>query len=382
MQLSIRASGKTARLELPDGATVADLLSAIASSVGISASRQQWKGGFPPRIIDIDKAGSFASTSLESTGLRHRDAVIVEESSTALRDFEGTVVTTEEPGRAAPASSSAASYSAKIVGGGAASASQSQLPASSSSTTGLGTRPPTAALCGPPPLPQSAAVERHVIPADNSCLFAAVLFNLKNDCAFSPTLLQNDRFFLQTAGPHHLREHCGKEIASTPCDYDAFTLAECGKTSFEYAGWIQESSSWGGFLELSLLSKLCNVQIAACDIQNCRLEYFPHLSDDGGTAAVPRPAARMFVFFDGIHYDACCASAGPGGRRTLFALDDDDVVAQVLSVGMALKEQKQYTDTANFTLQCQHCFKLLVGEKDAQSHAKETGHFNFQEAPK
>lgn len=29
---------------------------------------------------------------------------------------------------------------------------------------------------------------------------------------------------------------------------------------------------------------------------------------------------------------------------------------------------------------CQHCMKLLTGEKDAQQHAKETGHFNFQEA--
>ena len=44
-----------------------------------------------------------------------------------------------------------------------------------------------------------------------------------------------------------------------------------------------------------------------------------------------------------------------------------------------LHEAKQYTDTANFTLRCAVCQKGLRGEKEAQDHAKQTGHVNFAE---
>ena len=49
------------------------------------------------------------------------------------------------------------------------------------------------------------------------------------------------------------------------------------------------------------------------------------------------------------------------------------------SAESVLNEAKQFTDTTNFTLRCEVCQLGLRGEKEAQEHAKKTGHINFQE---
>ena len=93
---------------------------------------------------------------------------------------------------------------------------------------------------------------------------------------------------------------------------------------------------------------------------------------------IPSPGARIFLLHDGIHYDAI--ESGEVGA--VFSADDDSTLAKALGVAKSLSDQKQFTDTANFTLQCQHCYTLLKGENEAREHGKATGHFNFQEAPK
>jgi ubiquitin thioesterase OTU1 len=40
---------------------------------------------------------------------------------------------------------------------------------------------------------------------------------------------------------------------------------------------------------------------------------------------------------------------------------------------------RQFTDTQNFTLRCGICQMGVKGEKEAQEHAKQTGHTNFAE---
>jgi ubiquitin thioesterase OTU1 len=44
-----------------------------------------------------------------------------------------------------------------------------------------------------------------------------------------------------------------------------------------------------------------------------------------------------------------------------------------------LRQLRKFTDLANFTLKCGICKKGLVGQKDAQAHAIETGHAQFTE---
>ena len=144
---------------------------------------------------------------------------------------------------------------------------------------------------------------------------------------------------------------------------------EAGKDFLDYADWIETSDAWGGMIELSILAEFLQYQICAVDIRAQRVEKFPF--DDAAHAQ------RVVVFFDGIHYDAF-----KRGEVSVFSTKDDTPLAEALAVGAELNKKKQFTDTAGFTLMCGHCMKLLKGQKEAQEHAKETGHFNFQEAPK
>ncbi|CAD7939530.1 unnamed protein product [Amoebophrya sp. A120] len=360
MQLSVRGNGKTAKLALePDDPSVAELLLAIERELGICTSRQVWRAGFPPKVLDTANV-----STVKAAGIQNRDVVTVAESEAPLRERIGT--TGYPAAEQAPAGPPP---------GGAATASSSAAPqhknAGASAT-------PSAVV--PALLQATDGVERHIIAADNSCLFNSILWN------FGPRHPKTRTQTGTTMTPQALRGVCAQEIRGDPSKWDMLTLAECDKPSLEYADWISKSDSWGGFLEMMILSNYFQTQIAAVDIRTARLEYFPHL-EGLEPAEREKYKDRMFVYYDGIHYDACARKTGVGNNdglvsgNGLFAVQDDVALTQVVAAAIELKEQKQFTVTATFTLQCQHCFKLLTGEKEAQGHAKETGHFNFQEAP-
>jgi len=318
VQLQVKCQGKNHRVELPADALVKDFLAKVVELTGIRPERQVLKGGFPPKPMQI----ASASDTLASAGIKHREAFIIEEGAT------GSVADAAAP----PAG-----------GEGVGSLPErSRYP-----------RQVPAHLAAPPAA--AGAVERHVIPADNSCLFASILFDLRRHVVAPHELVPSD-----------LRRVVTDEIKRDPGTYDMLTLAESEKPSLEYCDWIAKDDSWGGFLELSILSEYFQVQIVAVDIVSIRMERFPH--DD---KAYP---SRIFVFFDGIHYDAF-----KKGEESIFSASNEVVMSEAMAVAVDLNSKKQYTDTGNFTLQCQHCWAKLRGEKEAQEHGKQTGHFNFQE---
>lgn len=316
LTLRLRHGGGMATLDsVPDDATVAQLRELIATKIGIAARRQFLKVGFPPAPLPDDAEDK----RLTDVGCNNRETVVVEER--------------EPPPD--PLAAPDADAAAKV----AEAAGRLGLPA---------LLPPDGV----------GDVERHVIPADNSCLFASVAYLLRSESG-TPT------------PPVQLRQLVGGEIARDPERWDPITLAESGKTSLEYADWIQRDDSWGGSLELIVLSEKLGVQLSAVCVRSLRVEHFPHEGPH---------RHRAYVLYDGIHYDAVVGRAAAGGGEVrVFSPSDDLTLNKVVALGVELQESKQFTDTANFTLQCQHCWKKLKGEADAQEHGKQTGHFNFQE---
>lgn len=75
---------------------------------------------------------------------------------------------------------------------------------------------------------------RRIIPADNSCLFHALIKTKGLD-------LQSD----------DLRDIVISIITSDIIQYNSTFL---GKDPIDYCNWIRQSSSWGGEIELSILS--------------------------------------------------------------------------------------------------------------------------------
>ncbi|CAL6274074.1 unnamed protein product [Bathycoccus prasinos] len=204
---------------------------------------------------------------------------------------------------------------------------------------------------------------RKVIDADNSCLFNAIGYV----------------FFRSLAKATELRKVVHDAVLSDP---DTFSEAALGKPPKEYAEWVLQPNSWGGQVELFVLSTHLRKQIAAYDVQTGRVDVY-------GEDRFPR-SERGHLIYDGLHYDAL-VFAYPG----LEDVSDTHVTVVDCSLepnskingfdrkarALAKKDQERrlFTDVANFSLRCLVCQTGLVGENEAREHAKNTGHTNFGE---
>lgn len=104
------------------------------------------------------------------------------------------------------------------------------------------------------------------------------------------------------------------KILADPTQYSEVFL---GRPVYEYCAWIQDDKSWGGEIELSILSAHYKVEMVVFDVTSMsRLCYG---EDQGFTQ-------RMFLLYDGIHYDLVVESpssnASPSQDSKLFAIND------------------------------------------------------------
>ena len=132
------------------------------------------------------------------------------------------------------------------------------------------------------------------------------------------------------------------------------------------------NSSWGGQIEVSILSKYYKVEICVVDIQTCRIDRFGEDSNY---------SKRVFIIYDGIHFDPLYLQPLDNDLeiRTKFSTKDESVMHQALELASESKKAKEYTDVLNLKLRCLSCQKGLAGQQEAQDHAKITGHINFGE---
>ena len=130
------------------------------------------------------------------------------------------------------------------------------------------------------------ALRRHVIPADNSCLFGAVALAL---------------------GAEDLRELVAGLILSDP---ESWSEAMLGRPPEAYAEWIQEKEHWGGGIELAVLARHFETEMATVDVQTLRVSIFGELEGY---------EQRVWLIYDGIHYDLLVRPGPEGAQRTGFS---------------------------------------------------------------
>lgn len=207
-----------------------------------------------------------------------------------------------------------------------------------------------------PPLDVSPRLARRAVPADNSCLFTSVFYVVEGgvyDPACAP----------------EMRGLIAQMVSSDP---GAYSEAVLGKTNEEYCRWIRRDDTWGGAIELSILSKFYQCEICVVDTQTVRVDRF---GEDAGYQK------RVLLIYDGIHYDPLqkemCDSEAP--PHTIFSTGDDVILAQALELADDARRKRQFTDVNRFALRCMVCQTGLVGQKEAREHAKVTGHANFGE---
>ncbi|KAM8975510.1 ubiquitin thioesterase OTU1 [Pelodytes ibericus] len=202
----------------------------------------------------------------------------------------------------------------------------------------------------------TAKIARRVVPADNSCLFTSVFYVVEGGI-YDPDQAPE------------LRSLIASIVSSDPEKYSEAVL---GKSNEEYCAWIQREDTWGGAIEVSILSRYFQCEICVVDTQTVRIDRF---GEDAGYTK------RVMLIYDGIHYD-------PLQRQfpdldmppmTVFSARDDDALVQALELADDARKKRQFTDVNRFALRCMVCQKGLTGQVAARDHAKETGHTNFGE---
>ncbi|GAM89343.1 hypothetical protein ANO11243_073800 [Dothideomycetidae sp. 11243] len=209
------------------------------------------------------------------------------------------------------------------------------------------------------PIPAlSAYLTLRVMPDDNSCLFRAL----------GSALLS-----AEIDGMTELRSTVAQRIQADP---DTFSAAVLGKPPDDYCEWIQRPESWGGGIEMSILSQEFDVEICSLNVQDGRVDVF----NDG------RPR-RIIVVYSGIHYDVVAVTpfdgAPPEEDRKVYDVQDGEdggVLAAAQELCRTLKERHYFTDTQGFEIKCNVCGWTGKGEKGATEHAMQTGHMNFGES--
>jgi len=154
-------------------------------------------------------------------------------------------------------------------------------------------------------------------------------------------------------------------VSGNKATYDEVFL---GKKNEEYCKWILNPDSWGGAIELSILTNHYQTEIAVVDSQTLRMDIY------GQSLGYKQ---RVFLIYDGIHYDALALTLADGLPEemdvSIFSPDDSFAVAKGQEVAEDANRRGLYTDMAHFTLRCLVCQQGLKGQKEAVEHAKLKG---------
>ncbi|KAL4951333.1 hypothetical protein BDW69DRAFT_170285 [Aspergillus filifer] len=324
MRLRIRGPSGQYTVALGDDATVGDLRNEIIEKTGLPA--YDVKYGYPPQPLLLDAAE--AQQKLTELGVQlDREQLTITPKDGPVAEPTTTVTTNEADSIARPSSP-------KL------SLSRKQNPVTEDTPK-------------VPSLEHGGIVVLRVMPDDNSCLFRAI----------SAAVLPGSDSMVE------LRSAVAETIQSNPDEYSSAIL---GQPRDDYCRWIRTETSWGGAIEMSILSKHFDVEICSIDLGNLRVDRF--------NEGQPR---RCFLVYSGIHYDTIALSPGenvsPEFDTTVFDTADDLLLEKALVLCKQLQAKNYYTDVSAFSLQCNVCNDILTGQKGAQDHTAKTGHSDFEQ---
>ena len=171
------------------------------------------------------------------------------------------------------------------------------------------------------------SIKKKDIPADNSCLFNAVNFAI-NQNADSPEII---------------RGIIASEIMANPQEYNSAVL---DKDPEEYCKWIMKKETWGGGIELSILSKFFQIQIGVADIQHITIEYFGNYNK------------CIYLLYDNIHYDVFYKEEN-GKITGIFNTYDERVKQEIMDICIELQKHRRYVDSLMLSADCIQCPFLM-----------------------
>lgn len=165
-----------------------------------------------------------------------------------------------------PSSSSQAPFHA--VSSAAAASSSSVKTTSRPSATNASTGPAQVKNTSVPAPEYGGSLVIRVAPDDNSCLFHALGLLLLPGEPLAPAILRKRMFFFKISTRITECMSC-VEVAQTIKEHpDEYSDAILGMPRDQYMATIQKESSWGGSIELAIISKAYQCEVDAIDIQS------------------------------------------------------------------------------------------------------------------
>lgn len=195
----------------------------------------------------------------------------------------------------------------------------------------------------------SSKLVRKVIADDNSCLFNAVGYSLDK----------------REDGASLLRQVVASIVISSPSEFPPVMLD--GKSAEQYATYISQPQTWGGSVELAVLSGYYHTEIAAVDVQSTNIYIY---GEGKGFSK------RAYLAYSGIHYDCL---VGERDNSTIWSPTDETVYEAAKAFAIEAQKAGLFTNTRTYSLRCGICQTAIVGNKEATEHARQTGHTAFEE---
>ncbi|KAK4556525.1 ubiquitin-specific protease otu1 [Recurvomyces mirabilis] len=350
MRLRVRGPQGVAAITIDDNATWSDLRHEISEKTGVSDF--DLKYGYPPQAFNtesVDGATKLADLSVKLNG---------EQLTVAPRNIQASLsnpMANTQPQTVKPLPSRDQTAPPAYQQGDFPD-QQLSLQRSAKKTGDVESDPPEV------PVPQLEGVMiLRVMPDDNSCMFRAL----------SSAVLGS-----ALDGMTELRSIVAQTIQGNP---ELYTKGMLEKEPSDYCKWISREDSWGGGIELSILSQHFDIEIASINVQDVRIDRF----NEG------RPT-RCILVYSGIHYDVVAvtpfAGADPEFDRKVFDVvrtGDEEMDGGALGAARELCKVLQgrhyFTDTHGFDVLCNQCGQSGKGQMWAVEHARTTGHTNFGE---
>jgi hypothetical protein len=329
MSLRLKCGTALHTAAFEEGTTWNSLRALAASTFGISPSAIKFYAGFPPKEL-----------------VGHSTELLVNTGVKSGMQLEVRLCPTEESAHfpAAPVEAAEAVISS--------SGASTTWPCGACTFLNAITTD-TCEVCGTKQRAETDQMVRHVVPADNSCLFASVgyLVDKHHRMDQAPALRRQVATFIQH-------------------DPDNFSDGILGMPVKQYQAWIVDKDHWGGAIECAVFALLFKLEVVAIDVKS----GVPMTFGEGKGYS-----NRIYLLYDGIHYDAIHKRLRGGTIVTILPSNDHESYTNALKIASELRKAHEYTDMNSFTLKCLVCAQGLTGEKDARDHASKTGHINFSE---
>lgn len=286
--------------------------------------------GFPPKEVTLPH------DSAATDAIKNGDVVNVSKSDVAIYEEPKTPVEVKPSKPAASPVPERNSEPSAVTNG-------TSMPSSTTLSQKQPSNRPTAEdLANFQTQSDYGAIVRRVMPDDNSCLFHTIAYLLENEKVATQATLAKLRRKISDA----IRADCGVN----------FDEAILQKRPEEYAKWITQQNSWGGAIELMIFAEQYATEIFALDVTSGHANCF------GETGGYEK---RVYVIFDGIHYDAIVMNPIPEEKELdLVQFIPWDQAVEKMAIDFALAEKKagKFTNTQSFQILCQQC---QTGTKNA-----------------